>query len=52
MSDINEAIEYLQNAEYNCNNVKKLRDPELVDIVKEQIQSAIRALGGETIDEW
>jgi hypothetical protein len=41
-----DAIESLLCAEINCDNVKRLGIP-MVDIVKAQIQTAIRLLGGE-----
>ena len=36
-------IEVLENAKYNCDNVKKLGIP-IIDIVKAQIETAIKML--------
>lgn len=43
------ALEYLENAESNCDNVRKLGVP-IVDIVKQQIQSAMKELEKEGDD--
>lgn len=45
--DVGKAIEMLQCAEINCDNVKRLGIP-FVDFVKKQIQEAITLLHGET----
>ena len=44
--NIEKAIEILQCAEYNCDNIKKL-GPIMADGVKMQIQIALKELGGE-----
>jgi len=41
--NIIKAIEYLENAEINCHNIKRIGLP-LLQIVKEQIQSALKEL--------
>lgn len=47
MSDnIGQAVEYLENALFNCDNIKRL-GVQMVDMVKEQIQSAINELNKE-----
>lgn len=43
MKKIDEAIEMLQCAEINCDNVKRIGTP-FVDMVKFQIQEAIKML--------
>jgi len=46
---IEKAIEMLQCAEYNCDNVKKL-GVHVVDAVKMQIQEALKLLGEEPLE--
>ena len=44
------AIEWLENASYNCDNIKKI-GIGLAPIVKSQIDNAIKYLNNEDIDE-
>ena len=44
------AIEWLENASYNCNNVAKI-GVSLVPIIKSQIDNAIKYLKNEDVDE-
>ena len=46
---VQEAIDMLECAAINCANVKKLGIP-FVDVVKMQIQEAIKLLGEEPMD--
>lgn len=46
MAKVDEAIEMLQCAEINCDNVKKL-GTSFVELVKSQIQDAIKLLEEE-----
>jgi hypothetical protein len=46
------AKEYLENADYNCNNLKKeIRASLFLEIIQEQIQSAIKEIEKELADE-
>jgi len=45
---IEQAIEWLENASYNCDNIKKI-GIGLVPIVKSQIDNSIKALKDEDI---
>ena len=44
------AIEWLENASYNCNNVAKI-GVAVVPIIKSQIDNAIKYLNDEDIDK-
>ena len=44
------AIEWLENASYNCNNIAKI-GVALVPIIKSQIDNAIKYLNNEDIDK-
>lgn len=44
--DINAACEALGSALINCDNVKKL-GPALIEVVKMQIRTALKAIGGD-----
>ena len=44
------AIEWLQNASYNCDNVAKV-GVGLMPIIKSQIDNAIKYLNNEDVDE-
>lgn len=46
---IEEAIEMLQCAEINCDNAKKL-GIGFVELVKSQIQDALKLLGGKSYE--
>ena len=43
------ALEWLENASYNCDNIKKV-GIALVPIVKSQIDNAIKYLRGKEVD--
>jgi len=46
------AKEYLENAVYNCNNLRKQLPPSLLlEIIQEQIQSAMKEIEEEDADE-
>jgi hypothetical protein len=46
------ATEYLENANYNCNNLKReIRPSLLLEIIQEQIQSAMKEIEKEYIEE-
>jgi len=46
------AMEYLENADYNCNNLRKGISPSLfLEIIQEQIQSARKEIEKEANDE-
>jgi len=44
------AIEWLENASYNCNNVAKI-GVSLVPMIKSQIDNAIKYLNDEDIED-
>lgn len=44
MSKIDEVIEQLRCAEINCDNAKKTGLPVFVDVVKAQVQEALKLL--------
>ena len=50
MKDILQAIEILRCAEINCDTAKRVGGP-FVDVVKEQIQEALRLLGEDDAEE-
>ena len=43
------ALEWLENASYNCGNVVRMRNVALVPMVKSQIDNAIKYLNGEEV---
>ncbi len=45
--NIDKALELLNSAEVNCDNIKKTKSMVFADIVKAQIQMAIKDLDGE-----
>ena len=45
------ALEWLENAEYNCENIEKTGAIALAVVVKDQIHNAIRALNDEDISD-
>ena len=45
------AIEWLEGASYNCENIEKLGTISLVKIVKDQIDNAIQYLNDEEVGE-
>ncbi len=48
--DIQKAIEALRCAEINCDNIKKV-GLVMVEVVKDQIQTALRELGDDDDEE-
>lgn len=49
MENIQQVIDYLENAEINCENIEKIYRPAFgcATIVKQQIQSALKLLNAE-----
>jgi hypothetical protein len=47
----NKAIEWLENASYNCGNLIKMKNIVLVPMIKSQINNSIKALKDEDIED-
>ena len=45
------AIEWLENAFYNCDNIMKANIPQLAELVKSQIENAIKYLNDEEVED-
>jgi len=45
------AIEWLENASYNCDNIMKANIPQLAELVKSQIENAIKYLNDEEVED-